>query len=127
MAVYMTLGKLEVELLSSPTSLDSRSTANYGEHSFIGRKSGLQFTGHSPDDIAISLRLHSMFGDPAARIQQLQDIKNNTEVFSLVFASGEYKGTFVLKAVDTTTTQTDGTGALISADVSCTLAEYFDG
>lgn len=124
MAVYMTLGKLEVELLSSPTSFDSRSTTNYGEQPFIGRKAGLQFTGHSPDDIAISLRLHSMFGDPAARIQQLRDIKNNTEVFSLVFASGEYKGTFVLKTVDTITTQTDGTGALISADVSCTLAEY---
>lgn len=124
MAIYMTLGKLEVELLSSPTSFDTRSTANYGEHAFIGRKSSLQFTGYSPDDIAISLRLHSMFGDPAERIQQLQDIKNNTEVFSLVFASGEYKGTFVLKTVDTTTTQTDGSGALISADVSCTLAEY---
>lgn len=124
MAIYMTLGKLEVELLSSPTSFDSRSTTNYGEQPFIGRKAGLQFTGHSPDDIAISLRLHSMFGDPAARIQQLHDIKNNTEVFSLVFASGEYKGTFVLKTVDVTLTQTDGSGALLSADISCTLAEY---
>jgi len=124
MATYMTLGKLEVELLSSPTAFDTRSAANYSEHALIGRKSGLQITGHSPDDIAVSLRLHSILGDPAARIQQLTDIKNATEVFALVMASGEYKGTFVLKTVDVTQTQTNGAGALISADVSCTLAEH---
>ena len=125
MATFMTLGKLEVQLLSSPTAFDTRSAANYSEHAFIGRKSGLQLTGFSPDDIAISIRLHSMTGgDPAVLIQQLRDIKDNAEVFALVFASGEYKGTFVLKSVDVTLTQTDGTGSLISADVSLTLAEY---
>lgn len=124
MATYMTLGKLEVELLSSPTSFDTRSAANYAEHAYIGLKSGLQHTGFAPDDIAISLRLHSLFGDPAAQLQQLKDIKDKTQVFALVFANGEYKGTFVLKTVDDTMTQTDGSGNLISVDVSTVLAEY---
>ena len=123
MPVFMTMGKYEVELLSSPTSFNRRSAANYSEYPYIGRKAGLQLTGFAPDDIAITIRLHSMFADPAAVSRQLESMKNNGEVFSLVFASGDYLGTFVLKDVDTSLKQTDGSGSLMFIDVNISLKE----
>ncbi|MBF2054705.1 MAG: phage tail protein [Candidatus Sericytochromatia bacterium] len=124
MSVYMTLGELAVELLSAPTSFETRSTANYAEHQLIGRKSALQYVGHTPDDIVIAIRLHGIFTDPATEMQQLNDLKDNKTVFPLVFGSGEYKGTFVLKETSVSLTHTDGEGRIIALEASLSLAEY---
>lgn len=124
MSTYMTLGQMEMELLSSPTAFDTKSSANYAEHQLIGKKSLLHLTGFSPDDISITIRLHGIYCDPAEQIQKLKDMKDKAMVVPLVFASGNHLGTYVVKAVDTAITETDASGALLSADVNLSLGEY---
>src|SRR3990167_2608614 len=124
MSTFMTLGPMEMELLSSPTAFDTKSSANYAEHQLIGKKSLLHLTGFSPDDISITIRLHSIYCNPAEQIQKLKDMKDKAMVVPLVFASGDHLGTYVVKNVDTALTETDATGALIAADVNLSLGEY---
>lgn len=124
MTTFMAFGEVTLELLSSPTAFTRRSSANYAEQNRIGRKSGLQYTGQSPDDISITIRLHSFFCNPGLESAKLEDLKDRQVVFPVAFANGEYQGTFVLKSTDTTTTEATADGYLIGCDINLTLAEY---
>lgn len=124
MSVYATLGTHTIELLSGPVSFENKSAAVFAEHSLIGRKSAMQHTGFTPDDISFSIRLHSLWCNPAEQMQALKDIADAAKPVAFVFATGEYRGTFVILEITQTTVQTDGQGALIGLEASLTLKEY---
>lgn len=124
MSVYMTLGDLPMELLSSPTAFARRSNANYAEHALIGRKAALHLTGFSADEITISIRLHHVYCSPAEEAQKLEELKNQAVVFPVVFATGEYHGTFVLKSTDLVLQETAPNGAIMCCELNLTLGEY---
>lgn len=124
MSLYATLGDIDIDVLSGPTSLDMRLSATYAEHTLIGRKSALHFTGFSPDELNYTIRLHATWCDPALEIQKLRDAKRAAEALALVFATGEYWGNFVIKELTTVTTLTNAQGAMIALEASLSLAEY---
>lgn len=123
MSVYATLGDIEFETLTSPTSMDGTYVSNYAKQSRIGQKSTLQYTGDEPDDLSVSFYFHRSFCDPEEQVQRLQDLRNSHQAVSYVMANGTYRGTFVLSELGDSLQETASDGTYIAIQVSGKLIE----
>lgn len=124
MGIYATLGEIEMELTASPHTFSSTVRANYAEQSLIGRKSSLQFTGFSPDDISYGVKFHAQYCDPAAEYQKLSDVKDAKTPSALVFSNGDYRGTFVVTEIGLAVEHTASDGTLLAVETTVKLLEY---
>ena len=124
MSLYATLGDTELDLITWLDGLDFKYAATYAEQGLIGRKSLLQHTGYAPDELSIRATLHAQWCNPATEAAKLKDHLDAARPLSLVMGSGEYRGVFIIKDLALTTRQTDGDGAAIAFEISCTLQEY---
>lgn len=124
MSLYATLGDTELEIITWLDGMDFKYAATYAEQGLIGRKSLLQHTGYAPDELSIRATLHAQWCNPATEMAKLKDHLDAARPLSLVMGTGEYRGVFVIKDLALTTRQTDGDGAAIAFEISCTLQEY---
>ena len=124
MSLYVTLGDTELDVITWLDGMDFKYAATYAEQGLIGRKSLLQHTGYAPDELSIKATLHAQWCNPATEVAKLKDHLDAARPLSLVMGSGEYRGVYVIKDLSLTTRQTDGDGAAIAFEISCTLQEY---
>jgi phage protein U len=124
MSLYAVLGETELEIITWLDGLSLRYGAQYAEQGLIGRKSLLQYTGHSPDEVRIDARLHASWCNPADEVRRIKERMDNREPLAFVLGTGEYRGVFVITEAEVNTTQTDGAGAAIALELSITLREY---
>lgn len=118
------LGDIEFEVLSHPSAQSERTTADYAEHARIQGKPKLEWIGEGLDELSLEIGLHVAVGDPEARVRQLKKAKSNHEPLPYVLGSGDFRGIYLITALDVTTRKTDNVGRLYAALVSLTLREY---
>ncbi|MCU1718671.1 phage tail protein [Pseudomonas sp. 5P_3.1_Bac2] len=122
--IWALLGEIEFELLNHPSSLAERGTSDYAEHARMQGKPLLQWVGEGLQELSLEIALHAALVNPEAQIANLKKAKSAHQPLPLVLGSGDYRGVFVLTALDVTTSKTDEAGRLIVARVSLTLREY---
>ncbi|EJV1365844.1 phage tail protein [Pseudomonas aeruginosa] len=122
--MWAVLGKIEFELVSHPSVMEERTSADYAEHALINSKPMLEHVGDGLDELMLDIQMHASQVDPEAQIRQLKQAQAAHEPLPLVLGSGDYRGVYLLTGVDTRVSRTDGTGRLVNATVSLTLREY---
>lgn len=118
------LGDIEFEVLSHPSAQSERTTADYAEHARIQGKPKLEWIGEGLDELSLEIGLHVAVGDPEARVRQLKKAKSDHDPLPYVLGSGDFRGIYLITALDVTTRKTDNLGRLYAALVSLTLREY---
>lgn len=124
MSLYAVLDDIELEIITWLDGLDMRFGAAYAEQGLIGRKSLLQHTGYSPDEVEIAAALHASWCNPAEEVARLKDAMDEARPMAFVLGTGEYRGVFVITDLEVMTRQTDGFGAVIAFECKIKLKEY---
>lgn len=118
------LGEIEFEVLSHPSAQSERTSADYAEHARLQGKPLLQWVGDGLDELTLEIALHVAVGDPEARVRQLKAAKSAHEPLPYVLGSGDFRGIYLITALDVTTRKTDYAGRLFAAQLSLSLREY---
>jgi len=124
MSLYAVLDDIELEIITWLDGLDMRFGSAYAEQGLIGRKSILQHTGFSPDEVEIAAALHASWCNPAEEVARLKDAMDAARPLAFVLGTGEYRGVFVITDLEVTTRQTDGYGSVIAFECKIRLKEY---
>jgi phage protein U len=124
MAVFLQIGRLQVEGLNAPSSWSEAHEAKYGEIPHIGRKPSVQFVGEELVNLSLLIRLSQYFGNPDVAISYLKEAKSTGEILPLITGAGVLIGRFVLKSIDINIRKANEKGELISADLTLDLGEY---
>jgi phage protein U len=98
--------------------------AVFAEFPLIGRKSRLQKTGDTLQEISMGIKLHVEFCDPAASIETLRAAKANGEVLPLLMGNGRYIADYVIMTMPYTVDESFADGTIKQASVSLTIKEY---
>lgn len=122
--IWAVLGEIEFELTNHPTAQAERGTADYAEHALLQGKPKLQWIGEGLDELTFELALHASLVDPEEQLRKLKTAKAVHDPLPYVLGSGDYRGIYVITALDVTTRKTDGNGRLLSALINITLREY---
>ncbi|MGV2287278.1 phage tail protein [Trinickia sp. YCB016] len=122
--MYAILGKIKFDLIAYWSGYEAQYGSQYAEHALIEGKPRLQFVGDTLDEIRIQLSFHRRFCDPEVELTRLRKALASHEAMSFSLGNGDYKGWFVLTALQATSRQTDQAGSLVSLEASITLREY---
>lgn len=122
--IWAVLGEIEFEQLNHPSAQSERTTADYAEHALLQGKPKLQWVGEGLDGLSLELAFHAALVDPDVEIRKLKTAKAAHDPLPYVLGSGDYRGIYVITALDVTTRKTDANGRLLSAVVSLELLEY---
>lgn len=122
--MYAILGEIKFDLIAYWSGFEAQYGSQYAEHALIEGKPRLQFVGDTLDELRIQLSFHMRFCDPEAELARLRKALASHEAMSLSLGNGDYKGWFVLTALQATSRQTDQAGSLVALEASITLREY---
>jgi phage protein U len=101
-------------------------SVTFAEHSLIGSKPRLQFTGSNLDELQIEVRLHVSFCKPAAEISKLRASRDKAEVLPLLWGNGILEGNFVITTIAETIEHSSPEGDIFSYLLNISLKEYFN-
>jgi hypothetical protein len=73
--------------------------------------------------IKLELLLHASFTDPAASLLTLQLVASTHAALPLVFGNGDFRGYFVITAIDSVSRQLSGIGDIFAIVVRLSLRE----
>lgn len=100
--------------------------ARFSEHTIIGKKPLLEFTGPGLESISMKIRLDAFLGiNPLTEITRLAELRDAGQALPLVIG-GKYKGDYVISSLSETHRTHDNQGRLLLADVQIELKEYAD-
>lgn len=122
--MYCTLGNIEFNLHTSPTTESDALEISYAQHELINQPGKLQPTGRSLVERTLEIFLHQSFCKVEDQIKALTDAAVNYDVMALVMGNGKLVGDFVITAIEKETKQRDDLGNLISASLTITLKEF---
>ncbi|MDH4869807.1 hypothetical protein E8E91_03130 [Pseudomonas sp. BN515] len=122
--MWAVLGSIEFEILGHPSAQSERTTAEYAEHARLRGKPLLEWIGEGLDEVSLEITLHAAVGDPEAQLRRLKQAKSAHEPLPYVLGSGDYRGIYLITALDVTTRKTEGSGRLVAASLNLTLREY---
>lgn len=122
--MWAVLGDIEFELVNHPSQQSERTTADYAEHARMQGKPLLEWIGDGLDELTLELALHAALVDPEEQIRTLKAAKSAHQPLPYVLGSGDYRGVYLITALDVTTRKTTAEGRLLSALVTLTLREY---
>ncbi|MDD3938076.1 phage tail protein [Rhodoferax sp.] len=124
MSIFATLDDIELEVTLWPDAMDARYQAAYATQDLIGTKGLLQHTGFAPDEVDMTATLHANWCNPGTELTRLKTAMDARQAMALVLGSGEYRGVFVITALDVATRQTDGGGAALALELNLKLKEF---
>ncbi|ARU24883.1 phage tail protein (plasmid) [Ralstonia syzygii subsp. celebesensis] len=122
--MYALLGDIQFDLITYFDGFESQFGADFAEHALIAGKPRLQFIGDKLDEIRIQLAFHAYYCDPEAELAKLKAALAAHQAMTLVLGNGDYKGWFVLTAVQAFSRHTDQAGTLIALEANITLLEF---
>jgi len=120
--MYAMLGNIQFNVIPVE-GLDKTSGVNYVQCDTVSGKPALQFTGSKLDKINIQLKFHADFCTPSDEIKKLNDAMNKGQSMPLVFANGDYWGSFVIEDTQERLIQTAPDGTIMAAEFSIALLE----
>jgi len=122
--LYCTLGNIEFNLQTSPTSESDTLEISWAQHETINQPGKLQPTGRSLVERTLEIYLHQSFCKVETQIKALTDAALNYDVMALVMGNGKLVGDYVIVSIEKEKKQTDELGNLISASLTITLKEF---
>lgn len=122
--MYAVLGEIEFDLITYFDGMEAHFGSDYAEHALIGGKPKLQFVGDKLDEIRIDLVFHATYCDPEAELIRLRGAMQSRAALALVLGNGDYKGRFVITALQATGRHTDRAGSLLAAEAQLSLKEF---
>lgn len=123
--MYAQLGNIRFTGPKGFTSLSETLGVEFAQHSRVGSKPRLEYTGDQLDMISFEMFLHSDFTNPEADILALKTAVTTREVMSLILGNGNVVGNFVIPSLSKETLFTDPSGNIIAATVSVELLEFY--
>lgn len=124
MARYAWLGDIQLDLITYFDSLESTSRVNYAEHEVIEGKPRLQYIGEALDEITIKISLHTGFCKPEEELKKIKEAMKKYEPLDFIFASGAYKGKYVIEEITSTVIQTFEDGTVQAIEATLKLKEW---
>lgn len=118
-----TLGEIEFQLLTLPSSLNLSDDSNYVEHDKIMGKPTLQKVGGVLRTISLDFRFHVSWCDPSAEYQKLKDAKESDKPLPLVLGE-EFLEEWVIISLTKTYSKLQADASIWWIDVSVRLKEY---
>lgn len=122
--MYATLGNIEFNLHTSPTTESDSLEISWVSHELINQPGKLQPTGRGLVERELEIFLHQSFCKVEEQIKKLTDAALNYDVMALVMGNGKLVGDYVITTISKTTSQTDELGNIIAANLTLTLKEY---
>ncbi|WP_025132380.1 phage tail protein [Pseudomonas sp. PH1b] len=122
--MFAILGEIEFTVAGGISGMEQRGSADWAEHTRIQGKPLLEWIGEGLDEVNLTIELHSVLGDPEARLRALRLAKKKHEPLALVMGSGEYLGPFVVTNVSNVIRRATDKGQIRSASVQVSLKEY---
>jgi phage protein U len=121
--VFALLGEIPFQVVGSPESFSDSRSYDYAEHRVVQARPRLQWLADDLVTIKLEMLLHGSFTDPAASLLTLQLAASTHAALPLVFGNGDFRGYFVITAIDTVSRQLSGIGDLFAIVVRLSLKE----
>lgn len=121
---FALLGNIAFDLLNAPSAFDERRAATYAEHAVLSGKPRLQAMGLELTEITLQLKLHHKLAPVDERYQALITAKETQEALALVLGWSQFKGHFVIAALESQTLFCDEQGNALAREVNITLREF---
>lgn len=122
--MFAILGDIEFTVAGGITGMEQRGSADWAEHPRIQGKPLLEWIGEGLDEYSLTIELHSVLGDPEARLRALQAAKKKHEPLAFVMGSGQYLGPYVIVDLSNAIHRATDKGQIRSATVQVSLKEY---
>lgn len=122
--MFAILGDIEFNVAGGITGVEQRGSADWAEHPRIQGKPLLEWIGEGLDEYSLTIELHSVLGDPEARLRALQAAKKKHEPLAFVMGSGQYLGPYVIVDLSNAIHRATDKGQIRSATVQVSLKEY---
>ncbi|MBC2658285.1 phage tail protein [Pseudomonas sp. MSSRFD41] len=122
--MFAILGEIEFTVAGGITGMEQRGSADWAEHPRIQGKPLLEWIGEGLDEYSLTIELHSVLGDPEARLRALQAAKKKHEPLAFVMGSGQYLGPYVIVDLSNAIHRATDKGQIRSATVQVSLKEY---
>ena len=123
MAIFATLGPIEFQLLTAPTSMSLGSEYHYAEHATILGKPTLQKVGEKLRSLTLDFNFHITWCDPQKEYEALTTAADSDEPLPLVIGE-KFLDNWVILSIDQTVTQFLPDASLMGIKVSVRLKEY---
>lgn len=121
--MFAVLGDIPFQVVGSPEALSDSRSYDYAEHRVVQARPQLQWLANDLAIIRMEMLLHRSFTDPAASLLVLQQTASSHVALPLVFGNGEFRGYFVIVAIETVSRQLSGVGDVFAVLVRLTLRE----
>ncbi len=121
---FAVFGDIPFTLPAYFDSFEQQSGQEFAEHALIEGKPRLQRIGAQLERIDIEVGLHHSFCSVATEIARLRELLASGQARALVFASGEYKGHFVLADLRQSLLKTMADGTPLAARLQLSLREF---
>lgn len=122
--MLLQLGNIVFEKTFGPDIFTRADETTYAEHALISQKPRLQPTANNLEEIELPIRLRAEWCNVSETILKLKKSKDEFEVLSLLWGTGQFIGDFVITKLDETKTQTFADGFAIEATINISLKEY---
>ena len=121
---YVLLGDISFDLVTYLEGIDESFGGEYAEHGLIGGKPRLQTVGEKLDEMNWQIVLHAGYCDVEAEMLKLRQAVKARQGMALVYANGDYRGTFVPVDGSITKKATMRDGTAIWAEATLKLREF---
>ncbi|MBN1112570.1 MAG: phage tail protein [Bacteroidales bacterium] len=122
---YAQFGNIKLANTDGLNKFDESVSATFVEHQLITGTPLSQIMGKDLREIKLMLSLRASMGhDIDFVVSELDKMLENKEPQHFMFADGRYKGKYTLASINSSVTQTDVKGKIISSDISITIREY---
>lgn len=122
--MFAQIGSVAFEVLGPLTDFDSRREHQYAEHAPIEGKPRLQYIGTGLEEVSVRYTLNEWYCDPLVSQQALDALAARAEAVPFVWGDGRLQGRFVVREVEYTVQQADGTGYPRRISGSLSLTEW---
>lgn len=121
--MFAMLGEVQFEVIGSPEGIASSRRYDYAVHRVIHDRPRLQWLAPDLEVLRFDLMLHRSFTNPAADLAVLAAAAQSYLPLPLIFGSGEFRGTFVIRELSTLSRQLSGSGVPIAIAVRIEMLE----
>lgn len=122
--MFAVLGDVQFDLITYFDGFEASFGVEFAEHPLLKGKPRLQSVGQKLDEIRLEFAFHHVFCDPEAELAKLRKALVAQQALSLVFASGAYKGRFVITEVEAISRRTDARGTVLAMEARMGLKEF---
>lgn len=124
-SVVFSISRKKVKTIKS---LVWKKSYSYSEHKLYGKKSLLEFTGISPDEIEIEMEITAFLGvRPLKMLDELAKMAEKHQVVPLVLGTDVIGSKWVITGIENSTERFFMDGTLVSAKLKVKIKEYGEG